>query len=316
MRESTANSTTLERPSADLFGAFKRGLRAFLLRVFPDAVFLVLRHVVAQKRIPSLTRPTAFTEKVLCKMLYDRNELMPVVADKVAVRDYVEARVGPGVLSRLYAVYDSEDDIRLDELPDRFVLKANHGSGLNHFVDGPGDKDPEIIRSIAREWLNTNYGDHWGEWAYQPIKPRVLAEEYLDLEYDHTVDYKFFCFDGEPRFLKVVYGQRSGGEGRFYDVDWNTFDVYERKGAFPEDLIPRPENLAEMTEICRKLTQGFDFLRVDLYNIDGRIVFGELTNYHNASRHRFHPREYDFKFGAYWRRESMTYLPKHAVGGS
>ncbi len=292
-----------------LFILCKKVTKAVLRFAFPDRRFLTVRYVIKQVRIPNLTRPSTFTEKVLCKMLFDRNELLPIISDKLAVRDFVRARVGSAILTKIYAVYDSDIEIRLDDLPDKFVLKANHGSQFNYFVESVAYKIPEIIAPCTRKWLTTNYGLQNGEWAYKSIHPKIFAEEYLEPEGNDLIDYKFFCFDGEPKFLKVGVGYKLGGRSRFFDLNWNTYQVAEYQLNFPRNMVPRPENLAEMLEISRLLSRGFDFLRVDLYNIRNRIVFGELTSYHSAAAHRFYPREYDYKFGSYWNLDSMTYLP-------
>jgi len=288
----------------------KKVTKAVLLFAFPDRLFHTVRYLIKQVRIPNLTRPSTFSEKVLCKMLFDRNELLPIISDKLAVRDFVRARVGSAILTKIYAVYDSDIEIRLDDLPDKFVLKANHGSQFNYFVESVAYKIPEIIAPCTRKWLTTNYGLQNGEWAYKSIHPKIFAEEYLEPEGNDLIDYLFFCFDGEPKFLKVGVGYKlGGGRSRFFDLNWNTYQVAEHQLNFPRNMVPRPENLAEMLEISRLLSRGFDFLRVDLYNIRSRIVFGELTSYPSAAAHRFYPREYDYKFGSYWNLDSMTYLP-------
>ncbi len=294
----------------NLFAPYQKAIKAILLFAFPDHLFLIIRYLIKHRRIPNLIRPSTFTEKTLCKMLFDRNELLPIISDKLAVRDLVRARVGPAVLIKIYAVYESETEIRLDELPDKFVLKATHGSGWNYFVASAANKNPDIIIPTACRWLGTNYGRQNGEWAYKSIHPRIFAEEYLEPEGNDLIDYKFFCFDGDPKFVKVIVGPHSGGRARFFDLDWNTFEVAELQPDFPRNMIiPRPPNFAEMVAISRRLSRGFDFLRVDLYNIGNRIFFGELTSYHGAGKYRFRPREYDRKFGSYWCPDSMTYLP-------
>ena len=288
----------------------KKVTKAVLRFALPDRQFLIVRYLIKQVRIPNLTRPSTFNEKVLCKMLFDRNELLPIISDKLAVRDFVRARVGSAILTKIYAVYDGDIEIRLDDLPDKFVLKANHGSNFNYFVESAAYKIPEIIAPCARKWLTTNYGLQNGEWAYKSIHPKIFAEEYLEPEGNDLIDYKFFCFDGEPKFLKVIVRDKLGGRSRYFDLNWNTYQVADQHHLnFPQNMVPRPENLAEMLEISRLLSRGFDFLRVDLYNIRNRIVFGELTSYPNAAAQRIYPREYDYKFGSYWNLDSMTYLP-------
>lgn len=283
---------------------------AFVRFSLPSGLFHVVLYLRKLRRVPNLVHPVTFTEKVLCKKLFDRDELLPVIADKLAVRDFVTERVGSAILTEVYGVYNSETEILFDELPDRFVLKANHGSGYIYIVESAIDRDRDTIVSHAWEWLATDYGGPRGEWCYTPIRPRLFAEEYLEFEGDECVEYKFSCFDGEPKFVKVIIGHKGHHTAsRFFDFEWNSLDVAEGQPNFPRDHVPRPENLEEMIEISRLLSAGFDFVRADLYSIRSRIIFGELTMYPNSGLHRFHPREYDRTFGAYWNRDSMTYLP-------
>jgi len=293
----------------NLRGFFSKIARSMLLFALPDSVFLTIRYVFKQRRMPSLSRPAVFTEKVLCKMLYDKNELLHTISDKLAVRDFVTERVDPSLLSQIYDVYDSETELELEKLPDKFVLKANHGSSFNYFVESRADKNPEVILPLARNWLRTNFGKRRAEWAYKSIRPKLFAEEYLESDEGAPTEYKFFCFDGNPRILKVIIGLRHGGTSRFFDLNWNTLDVAENQQNFPQGTVARPVTLDQMIEVSEQLSQGFDFLRVDLYNVGERVVFGELTSYHNNAAPRFYPREYDRELGAYWNRDSMTYLP-------
>ncbi len=286
---------------AGLLMPCRKAIKTALLFAFP---YCVGRYLIKHRRFPNLIHPSGFAEKVICKILFDRNKLLPIISDKLAVRDFVRERVGFAVLKKIYAVYENETEIRLDDLPDQFVLKANHGSQMNYFVESAADHNPDIIVPMARRWLATNFGRQNGEWAYKSIHPRIFAEERLE-----NIEYKFFCFDGEPKFFKVLVGLNPDRRARFFDLDWNTLEVAEIHPNFLRNMISRPANFAEMVEISRRLSRGFDFLRVDLHNIGNRIIFGELTNYHNSANWRFHPCEYDYKFGSYWNPDSMTYLP-------
>ncbi len=299
--ESATRNKRMEPHGAGLLMRCRKATKTALLFAFPGCVG---RYLIKQRRLPNLIRPSGFDEKVICKILFDRNKLLPIISDKLAVRDFVRERVGFAVLKKIYAVYENETEIRLDDLPDQFVLKANHGSQMNYFVESAADHNPDIIVPMARRWLATNFGRQNGEWAYKSIHPRIFAEERLE-----NIEYKFFCFDGEPKFFKVLVGLNPDRRARFFDLDWNTFEVTEIRPIFPRNMISRPANLEEMVEISRRLSRGFDFLRVDLYNSRDRIFFGELTNYHNGGINLFDPREYDYEFGSYWNTDSMTYLP-------
>lgn len=286
-----------------------RVAKGFARTALPDSVLLVVHYALGQGRLPNVIRPKAFSEKILCKVLFDRDPLLPVIADKLAVRDFVRERAGEDILNQIHAVYDRVEQIDLDELPDRFVLKANHGSGFNYFVASPADRNPEAIASRARLWLASNYGALMREWAYKTIPPRLFAEAYLEADDGNLLNYKFFCFAGEPRLIKVVADLTANQKALFVDLDWNVLPVMELERERPDGPIQRPVNFPEMLDTCRRLSRGFDFLRVDLYSIGGRTVFGELTNYHNAGRDRFRPRAFDYSLGTLWDRATMTYLP-------
>ena len=303
------NETTTQN-FVGLLTLCKKLVRSALRFFLPDGLFLVVIYVIKQRRVPNLIRPTTFSAKVLCKMLFDRNELLPIIADKLAAREFVTERIGSDFLAKIYGIYNKETEIQLDDLPDKFVVKANHGSGFIYFVESGIDRDSDVIVSHAKKWLTTNYGTRYAEWSYKSIRPKLFAEEYLETEGDYFIDYKFYCFDGEPKYLKVLIGNKGHFDAsRYFDFNWNTFEVAEAQPNFPRDFFPRPKLLVEMIEISKLLSAGFDFLRIDLYNIGDRIIFGEFTNYPNAGVERFHPREYDRRFGAYWNQDSMTYLP-------
>lgn len=287
--------------------------RTCLQRLTGNAGYLLIRYVLKQRRLPNILRPRRFNEKTLCKMLFDRNPVLPLIADKLAVRDYVAERVPWLKMAAILRVYDRASELDLSGLPERFVLKANHGSALIHFAGSKAEADRASLVAMAEGWLATNYGTKMSEWAYKSIQPRLFAEAHLSPDAGSPVDYKLFCFDGRVKYLKVILNL-SGENGaectsRFYTPDWEPIHVEEGQRNFPHGAIARPANLERMIEASERLGDGLDFIRVDLYDVDGEVYFGELTNYHNAAVYRYDPPEFDLTFGAYWQRESMRYLP-------
>lgn len=292
----------------------KNAAKRTIILAFPNCVFLTIRYILRYKRIPNLIRPSRFTDKILCKMAFDRNQLLPIIADKLAVRDFVKERIGKEFLTKIFAVYNNEDEIQLETLPERFVLKANHGWNFNYFVQSPADKNYDRILPLCHKWLTTNFGQENAQWAYESIDPKIYAEEYLDADCNDLIDYNIYCFDGEPKFLRVLIGRTLSVESglfksRFFDLEWNTIEVTQTIPSFPCYLVSRPQNFADMIEIAKSLSHKLDFLRVDLYYIQGRIVFSELTNYPGSGLLKYDPPEYDYIFGSYWSRQSMVYLP-------
>jgi hypothetical protein len=270
---------------------------------------LLQRYVRHFRRVPRLWRPRRFTEHILVKLLFDRDPKLTRFADKLAVRSYVAERLGgEHHLTTLYAVADRAEDIGALALPDRFVMKPNHLSGRVKFVRGPAAVDRAELESLAASWLRENLAFQGGEWAYRNIRPRVLFEELLELEGRPPNDYRFYCFDGEVRLILIAHDFMGPDPTyTFYDPELQMVPV--KQVAAREQWVPgdgerdRPPSFDRMLEIARRLSSGTDFLRVDLYNLAGRIVFGELTNYPAGGLRKYDPADFDLTFGSYWRRQ-------------
>ena len=252
--------------------------------------------------MPNLMMPETFNEKLLHKMLFDRDHKLTLFADKYLVRDFVRSRLGGDeYLTKLFAVVESSTEIRGLGLPARFVVKPNHLCARIKVVRDPEETSLDELEKLASEWLHTNYFHYYGEWAYKNITPRIIFEELLEDNEEIPPDYKFFCFGGEPRFLYVAKGRFENLRINFYDLNFKLLPVrYHDQENFQGDESA-PKNFGRMLEIARRLSSGTDFLRVDLYNIQGRIVFGELTNYPSHAAGRFMPPSWDTRFGSYWK---------------
>lgn len=265
----------------------------------PDELFLRLCFARVYGRLPDLRNPGIFDEKILWYNLNYRHPLMALVADKYAVRGHLKDRGLDWLLNDLYGVYNNADEIDLARLPEQFVIKATHGSGMNIICRDKGSLDWDKSRRIMNKWLSTNYYCRWREWAYRNIRPRLICERYLENEEFHElIDYKFYCYNDRPEALFVCTGRFSpeGVKYNAYDMDWNRIHVY--KGKPCSDLqIEKPSNFTAMTEVARELCKGFPFVRVDLYSIREKLTFGELTFYPDAGLCPFTPREYNRYFG-------------------
>jgi hypothetical protein len=248
---------------------------------------------------PDLACPRTFNEKVQWRKLYDRRPLYRVLCDKVAARDYVAARIGAEHLVPILGVFDDPRDIPWTELPTPYVVKATHGSGWNLFVFDSAEADrPETIARL-RGWLKTNYFYHGREWAYKRIPRRLMIEQFVGPGRAAPEDFKFFCFDGVPRAIYVLQDRFTTPTITWYDTDWSVlpFAMIHPRGP----ATPAPSALAEMLTIARRLSHGLDFLRVDLYYIDGHVYCGELTVYPGCGLDVFTPRERDGWLGGFWR---------------
>jgi len=269
----------------------------------------------------------SFNEKLSEKMYYDRSAQLTLAADKLLVREYVESRIGSEFLTKIYFVGSTANEVPWDSLPSSFVIKVNHasggiilvcGCGLNHDVlpfSIVGNVWPRFLISreeshnyrslnrILNHWLRNSFyrtPNKLAEHAYKNIVPKVFVEEFLSIGNGSVPsDYKFFCFHGKCKIVQVDSERFKKHTRDMFDLDWNllpfTF-TYPNSASIPT----RPENFEEMVQIAESLSEGFDFIRVDLYNLDGRIVFGELTNYPEGSLGKFSPKEWDQTLGSYW----------------
>lgn len=241
-----------------------------------------------------------FNEKLQWLKLYDRNPDYTRLVDKAAVKDYVADKIGKEHVIETIGLYDTPEEIDFDRLPNQFVLKTTHGGGGGGVVVCK-DKNRFNIdeaRKRLRKSLDSDIYMFYREWPYKNVPKKIIAEEYVESEDGDLRDYKFFCFNGEPKFLKVDFGRFVEHHANYYDLEWNLLP-------FEESDVPRdpkhqeiqPDDFEKMVDFARKLSQGHRFLRVDLYNVNGRIYFGELTFYPASGLGTFNPQEWDWNLG-------------------
>lgn len=226
----------------------------------------------------NLDDPKTFNEKIQWLKLYDSTPLKTKLADKYLVRDWVKERIGEKYLIPLLGAWDSFDEIDFDKLPDQFALKTNHGSGWNRIITDKTKMDVVAMKKKFDEWLNIDFGLYAGfELHYMNIPRKIVAEEYIaDLDGD-IYDYRFFCFNAEPKFVWVDIGSGTGHHKRnIYDMDWNKQN-YRVNYPFIEPEPAKPETFDEMVACARELCKEFAFVRVDFYSVGGRVYFGEMT---------------------------------------
>lgn len=229
-----------------------------------------------------LKEPKTYNEKIFWKKIYDRNPLLPITADKFLVRNYVKEILGEEIAQKilipLLYVTSKPLTIPFNTITPPYIIKPNHASGRyiiikdNHFCEN------EIIRTCIR-WLRTPYGLWNMEWAYKSV-PRKIVIERLLLDKDGIIpiDYKFHIFNKKCEFIGVTLDRINNRNIRFFDREWNEI-TRSNKGNFIERKVPKPLNFETMLKYAETLSANFDYVRVDLYNIDGKIYFGELTHY-------------------------------------
>lgn len=243
-----------------------------------------------------LKNPHSFNEKIQWQKLHDRNPLYTVLVDKNAVKDFVASRIGKEHVIPTIGVWKRASDISFESLPEQFVLKCNHDSGSTVVCS---DKSSLCVEEVCRsldEAVSRNYYRNEREWAYKNIEPLVMAEKYMG---DDIADYKFFCCDGKPEFMYVATDRQNPDEDTkfdFFDMNFNHLPV--RNGHPNAVPVPeRPSCWEEMIRLAAVLSEGIPQVRVDLYQIDGHVYFGEYTFYHMGGLVPFEPRQWDFNFG-------------------
>ncbi|MDD5929202.1 MAG: ATP-grasp fold amidoligase family protein [Spirochaetales bacterium] len=247
----------------------------------------------------NLRNPKTFSEKMFWLRLYDNTEEKTILSDKILVRDWIKNKIGDDFLIPLYGTYEKFDDIDFSILPNSFVIKTNHGSGTNILVKDKSKLDIDIARKTVNEWLNTDYSLFAGELQYKKIKPKILIEKYLDTIDDDIPDYKYFCFNGKPVYILYCCNRYKKEEldNSFFDLNWNNMKFNYSGNVYDKDDVPVPENFDKMNEIAELLCKNFKHVRVDLYNIKGKIYFGEMTFTSYAGLFHFTPAEWDDKLG-------------------
>ncbi|HRD01764.1 MAG TPA: ATP-grasp fold amidoligase family protein [Candidatus Saccharicenans sp.] len=260
-------------------------------------VFLIVHGYV-----PRFRQPRSFSEKIFNRMLFSRNRKWIVISDKLQLRECIRQRIGNTFLMELIWSGSNPEDIPFEMLPQRYVIKMNHGCGYNILIDGKTSMSLNEIKLKLNRWKLENYCQDKNqglEWAYKNIKPMIMIEEFLEENGRPPLDYKFFCFSGRVEYLQISFDRFGDASERILDRNFNVLDTYNGV-RLCDGPIKRPENYDEMIKVAEKLSAGFDFIRVDLYNVDGKIYFGELTCYPAGGLAAFVPRKWDFIFGEKW----------------
>ena len=265
-----------------------------------DIPYAKKRYYATFGRELNLDEPRAFTEKLQWLKLYDRQNYYSNLTDKYLAREYIKSKVGDKYLIKLYGVYNHPEQINWSTLPNKFIIKANHGCGWNIICYDKNRIDIFRTNQILNKWLSQNYYYYGREWVYKNISPKILFEQFLECENNlGLADYRFYCFNGNPEFIKVdLFNDKGQKERTFYDLDWCQLNDFTM--TIPEQSqksIKAPARLDEMIQIAKHLSADIPFLRVDMYYINNRIYCGELTFYPVAGFVQIFPDEYDFILG-------------------
>jgi hypothetical protein len=270
-----------------------------------DEQFMRMQWFIKHHEALDLEHPRTFSEKIQWLKLNDRNPLMPTIVDKLSVRTFVEKRIGQEYLNPVYYAGNGLEDVYPSSLPQRFIIKCTHGAGWNIVVRDRSEADWVTLTERVRTWLSIDYHDLWREWVYKGLPRRVTVERLLvDPSPRGLRDYKVFCFGGTPRFVQVDIGRDPNRDTphdpnqvrAFFDTDWNRLPCTIRYPAADFE-VEQPKHCERMLDAAQKLAQGFTFVRVDFFNVDGEITFGEMTFFPGNGFQTFIPPEYDLRFG-------------------
>lgn len=223
-----------------------------------------------------LHNPRNINEKTMWLKLYYKNPLIAKCTDKFLVREYVEEKGLSEILNELYGVYNSVDEIDFNKLPDQFALKATHGCGYNIICNNKKNLNIEESRKKLKLWLNSVYGIKSGEWHYSEIVPKIICEKYLDHTENWTsiADYKIHCINGKPYCIMNYYNRTEHSKMRTsYNLNWERINILKNEA----DDCEKPQSLDSMINIAKILAEPFPYVRVDFYEINGQLYFGELT---------------------------------------
>ena len=265
----------------------------------PGEKFLKRRYRLEMGRELDLQMPRTYTEKLQWLKLYDHRPEYTTMVDKYAVKQYVAEKIGPEYVVPLLGVWDRAEDVDFDALPQQFVLKTTHDSGSYIVCTDKSKLDIPAARKKLAKFLKRKYYACNREWPYKNVRPRIIAEQYMvDSRCGELRDYKFFTFGGVPKILYIAQGRGKGEPtvADFFDMDFGHLDF-----TIDHDMAPVPPEkplcFEEMKRLAAVLSEGTPQLRVDFYEVDGKVYFGEMTFFHCSGMAAFHPEQWDRTFG-------------------
>ncbi len=270
----------------------------YALRFLPDKPYIQLYYFLQFRHFCHLRHPETYNEKLNWLKLHDHRPEYPGMVDKFEAKQYVADRIGEEYIIPTLGVWDTFNEIDFDTLPKQFVLKCTHDSEGIVIVKDKDTLDVDAAGEKLTRALNQNFYYIGREWAYKSIQPRIIAEQYMeDTKVGELRDYKFFCFDGVPRSLFVATGRTEDATCLdYFDMEFHHLDLRQK---YPNATvhIEKPQQFDQMAQLAHILSQGYPHIRVDFYEVDGRVYFGELTLYNFSGFMPFQPDEWDKTWG-------------------
>ena len=280
---------------------FKRVINYFVTRlvfVLPDKTYIKIKFWLETGYRLDLNNPQSFNEKLQWLKFNDQHDEYTMMVDKYLVKDYVASLIGEKYLIPTIGVYNTIEEIKWEDLPQQFVLKTTGDSGGVIVCKDKTKLNIDETKKKLGKLKNRNYYKYNKEYPYKNVHPRYIVEEYIVDESGYELkDYKFFCFNGEPKFVQIDFDRYSNHRRNVYDINWNLLDLQIKFPKGHDRVFPKPDNYEEMLEVARMLSKGIPHVRIDLYNVTGKIYFGEMTFFHGSGMEVFTPLEWDYKFG-------------------
>lgn len=276
------------------FKSFVKKQYRAIMRMIPNELAMKIDYLRGYGEILDLKDPKTFGAKIQWIKLYGNLERYADLVDKYKVRYIISKSIGEEYLPELYGVYSDANDIDFTKLPNKFVIKCNHGCGYNIVCKDKDKIDIVETQKILSKWMKEEFYKNAKEIQYKNIIPTITCEEYLEDKAGALLDYKYFCFDGKAEFVQVVSDRGIDTRSDFYDLNWNFIDL-RTKLKNSDKKFNKPKNLEKMNVIAEVLSKDYPFVRVDFYNVEGRIVFGELTFTPGGGVSKFRPIEKDYE---------------------
>lgn len=271
--------------------------------LFPDKMYLKIIFWTQMNYKLDLCHPKTFNEKLQWLKIYNKKSEYTSMVDKYAVKEYVAKIIGEEYIIPTFGVWDSPDEIDFGKLPRKFVLKTTNGGGSDGVIicKDKSKLDLSSVRKKMKKALKLNIYSLYREWPYKNVKHRIIAEHLLEVDGDTNInDYKLFCFNGTVKLLKIDFDRHTMHKANYYDPKLNLLDLQE--DVCPPDYnrpIKIPTNINKMIELAEVLSKNIPFVRIDFYNINGKIYFGEITFFPAGGLGTFTPKEWDIKLGEY-----------------
>ena len=270
-----------------------------LLKILPDKLYLQLMYFKHFRKFINFNNPKSFNEKIqFLKLKYRSNELTEM-ADKYKVKQYVSRLIGNEYVIPTLGVWNTTEEINFDELPEKFVLKCNNDSGGVVICKDKQALNIEETKKFLNSRLNNNGFWYGREWPYKNIKPCIIAEKYMENNgQNELIDYKFFCFNGQPKVV-LVCSERFASNNMcktYFDEDWNLLNIMEANHRTDKEQ-KKPQSFEKMKTISQKLAKDMPFVRIDFYEIEGKLYFGEITFFPASGLEKFKPEKWNNIFG-------------------